>query len=314
MKITELLEEKQDLDELNMAQVGGAIGKGATAVGKGIGATAAGAVQAGKNFWGGLKQGWKAGQGAVAGTDTGAAPTQAGPAAGQSSTAAPAAAGGAQPSGQPAANTQPAPTQAGPTAGQGATAAPAAAGQGGNGGGAATAPAGNNAVASLKAQIDKLDPASKKELVTALQKPAAEPAPAAAPAEPAEPAAAQPAAPAAQPAAKPTPDAATQARIDAAPQGYDPNTGKPLPAAAPAGQAPAAPATDPKAQQAALKARLQGQRAAGKSVATQTGSGFKDYVGGSPNYKGFDPQGNPIPNKVMRENVEFYSRFLGKNI
>ncbi len=279
MKITELLEERQDLDELNMAQVGGAIGKGATAVGKGIGATAAGAVQAGKNFWGGLKQGWKAGQGAVAGTDTGAAPTQAGPAAGQSSTA-----------------------------------APAAAGQGGNGGGAATAPAGNNAVASLKAQIDKLDPASKKELVTALQKPAAEPAPAAAPEAPAEPAAAQPAAPAAQPAAKPTPDAATQARIDAAPQGYDPNTGKPLPAAAPAGQAPAAPATDPKAQQAALKARLQGQRAAGKSVATQTGSGFKNYVGGSPNYKGFDPQGNPIPNKVMRENVEFYSRFLGKNI
>ena len=75
MKITELLEQRQQVDELNMAQVGNAIGKGATAVGKGIGATASGAVQTGKNLWQGLKQGWKAGQAAVAGDPAAPAPT-----------------------------------------------------------------------------------------------------------------------------------------------------------------------------------------------------------------------------------------------
>ena len=50
------------------------------------------------------------------------------------------------------------------------------------------------------------------------------------------------------------------------------------------------------------------------NIVLQTGSGFKDYVGGSPNYRGFDAQGNAIPNKVMRESVEFYSKFLGQVI
>ena len=66
MRINELIIENQQLDELNMAQVGQAIGKGATAAGKGIAATASGAVQAGKNFWQGMKQGWQAGKDAVA--------------------------------------------------------------------------------------------------------------------------------------------------------------------------------------------------------------------------------------------------------
>jgi hypothetical protein len=70
---------------------------------------------------------------------------------------------------------------------------------------------------------------------------------------------------------------------------------------------------DPKAQQAALKARLQGQRAAGKSMATQTGSGFNQYVqgGGGQKLAGADAQGNPVfKQNVQRESVG-YSKFLG---
>jgi hypothetical protein len=70
---------------------------------------------------------------------------------------------------------------------------------------------------------------------------------------------------------------------------------------------------DPKAQQAALKARLQGQRAAGKSVATSTGGGFNQYVqgGGGQKLAGADAQGNPVfKQNVQRESVG-YSKFLG---
>lgn len=294
MKITELLEERQQVDELNMAQVGNAIGKGATAVGKGIGATASGAVQTGKNFWSGLKQGWKAGQGAVAGNEVPAA----GPAAGQGTTAAPAAATAAQPSGQPTANAQAAPTQAGPTAGQGATAAPAAAGQGGNGGGAATrAPAAGD-ISSIMKTIDSLDKPTKQQLAGELEKnitstpepaapaeaPAATPAPAAAPAE----------APAA------TPPAATPA--SAAPEAP---AATPAPAAAPGQQKLSA------KDQNSLKARLKAKQ--GTAAKTQTG--FNQYVqgGGGSTLAGADAQGNPVfKQNVQREGVEFYSKFLGQ--
>ena len=70
---------------------------------------------------------------------------------------------------------------------------------------------------------------------------------------------------------------------------------------------------DPKAQQAATKARLQGQRAAGKSMATQTGTGFNQYVqgGGGQKLAGADAQGNPVfKQNVQRESVG-YSKFLG---
>jgi hypothetical protein len=83
----------------------------------------------------------------------------------------------------------------------------------------------------------------------------------------------------------------------------------PAPTVAPT--APAAP--NPKAQQAALKARLQGQRAAGKSMATQTGGGFNQYVrgGGGQKLAGADAQGNPVfKQNVQRESVG-YSKFLG---
>jgi hypothetical protein len=276
MKITELLEERQQVDELNMAQVGNAIGKGATAVGKGIGATASGAVQTGKNFWSGLKQGWKAGQGAVAGNEAPAA----GPAAGQGVTAAPAAATAAEPSGQPTTNAQAAPTQAGPTAGQGATAAPAAAGQGGNGGGAASrAPAAGD-ISSIMKTIDSLDKPTKQQLAGELEKnitSTPEPkAPAATPAAPGQPAA-TPAAPG-QPAA--TPAAPGQQKLSAKDQN-------------------------------ALKARLKAKQ----GTAAKTQSGFNQYVqgGGGSTLAGADAQGNPVfKQNVQREGVEFYSKFLGQ--
>ncbi len=376
MKIIELLEEKQELDELSMAQVGSAIGKGATAAGKGIGATASGAVQAGKNFWSGLKQGWKSGQQAVAGqpdnTAAQAAPAggQAGIAAGgadnQQATPGPAAgqgtAGGSQPSGAPAANAQPTPTQAGPTAGQGQTAAPAAAGQGGNGGGAATA---SPEVNALKQQIDKLDPASKKELLTTLQKsaPAAKPntmanAPVSAKntAKPGNPNAAQQnepatepeqdnaagagafgqmaqqltkAAPASTPAAKRNPN-----NPDDLGFGFDGNTGLPFksqaereaglakekaaaaaaPAAAPAAQEPGAGKPSPEEiKQAQLKKDLLKKQQARSAGQTQP-SGFAASGVGQARQRTYAGAGGAPKSYVVRENVGFYSKFLGQTI
>jgi len=67
---------------------------------------------------------------------------------------------------------------------------------------------------------------------------------------------------------------------------------------------------DAKSVAAATKARLQGQRQAGTSMAKSAGNNFSNWVGGSPNYKGFDAQGNAIPNKIKREDMMFKSRFL----
>jgi hypothetical protein len=68
-------------------------------------------------------------------------------------------------------------------------------------------------------------------------------------------------------------------------------------------------------QQDALKAKLQGQRQAGKTTATQTGSGFKNYVGGSgERMTGVDASGAPVYQKIQRESVEFRSKFLGMMI
>jgi hypothetical protein len=74
------------------------------------------------------------------------------------------------------------------------------------------------------------------------------------------------------------------------------------------------------AQQAALKAKLQGQRQAGKSIATSTGSNFKDYVkgGGGSTMVGADKQGNPVfKQNVQREDIAesvYFSNFLGVHI
>jgi hypothetical protein len=90
----------------------------------------------------------------------------------------------------------------------------------------------------------------------------------------------------------------------------------PAPATPPAAETP--PTTGSKltkAQQDAKKAELLGKRQAGKTTATQTGGGFKDYVGGSgERMTGVDASGAPIYQKIQREGVEFRSNFLGMMI
>ena len=91
----------------------------------------------------------------------------------------------------------------------------------------------------------------------------------------------------------------------------------PAPTTPPANTPPPPPADGKMsaAQQAALKAKLQGQRQAGKTTATQTGSGFKNYVGGSgERMTGVDASGAPVYQKIQRESVEFRSKFLGMMI
>ena len=190
----------------------------------------------------------------------------------------------------------------------------------------APAPADDSAYKQALAAVDKLDPAGKKQLAGDLQKSMASGG-------------------AEEPAANTTPAAdETPAAVDPGQdhglgkqsdgkfikpgQKFDTETGKALAPAsttpeptAPAPTAPAptapAPTTGGKmtpAQQAALKAKLQGQRQAGKTTATQTGSGFKDYVGGSQTkLTGADAQGNPVFKKLQRESVAF-SKFLGVHI
>jgi hypothetical protein len=58
MKINELLEAQQ-VDEISLAGVGKAIGKGADVAGQAVGGAASGAVNAVKRFGQGLKKGWQ---------------------------------------------------------------------------------------------------------------------------------------------------------------------------------------------------------------------------------------------------------------
>jgi hypothetical protein len=190
--------------------------------------------------------------------------------------------------------------------------------------------------------VDKLDPASKKQLAGELEKSMAAPPPAAE--TPPAPGATPPAPGATPPAPGTTPPVdsgqdhglgkQSDGKFITPGQQFDTETGKPLAAPetpAPANTTPPAPAptsttppagTPPStngkmtaAQQAALKAKLQGQRQAGKTTATQTGSGFKDYVGGSgERMTGVDASGAPVYQKIQRESVEFRSNFLGMMI
>ena len=87
------------------------------------------------------------------------------------------------------------------------------------------------------------------------------------------------------------------------------------PAPAPTGTTP--PATPPEQQklsakdQNALKAKLKAKQ----GTAAKTQSGFNQYVqgGGGSTMAGADAQGNPVfKQNVQREGVEFYSKFLGQ--
>jgi hypothetical protein len=179
--------------------------------------------------------------------------------------------------------------------------------------------------------IDALDKPTKQQLAGELEKSIAatpeKPAPASsvAPAAPGATPGATPAAPGATSPATPPAQTATPTSTPA----QEPAAGSapatpPAPAAkAPAPETPpAAPSTAPaptggkltQAQQDAMKAKLQGQRAAGKTTASQTGSGFKDYVGGSQTkLAGADASGAPVFKKLQRESVGF-SKFLGVHI
>jgi hypothetical protein len=185
--------------------------------------------------------------------------------------------------------------------------------------------------------VDKLDPATKKQLAGELEKSINTPAPAAKP----------PPAPAAG--ATPTPGAPAPAdsgkdhglgkqsdgKFITPGQKFDTANGSPIapapastPKTPPATEPAPAPATPPaaktppttggkltKAQQDAKKAELLGKRQAGKTTATQTGGGFKDYVGGSgERMTGVDASGAPIYQKIQREGIEFRSNFLGMMI
>ena len=287
MKINELISEQTDLDE----GIGSFLGKAAGNVVGGV-----------KAAWKDAKQGYKDAKSSwddPAGTGVPAAP-------------------GTTPAADP--GTAPAPTGGAP-APTGDTGRPyvAPAPTGG-----APAPAADpGAIGSIMQAVDKLDPASKKQLAGELEKNINTPAqwPAGLPkfnsvtgqkfASPEE---------AEQVTNSPE---FKQQEADVA-AGKDPaGTPPPAPGATPPVGTPTPPApgatppADSKmtaAQQAALKAKLQGQRQAGKTTATQTGSGFKDYVGGSQNKLVTNPDGSTSMQKLQRESVEFRSNFLGMMI
>lgn len=153
---------------------------------------------------------------------------------------------------------------------------PAASGAPAPTGAAPAAAAATGDISGIMQSIDKLDKPTKQQLAGELEKNIAKaPEPTAAPA------------------------------TAPAPAGTTPPAGK-APATPPAASGKLSPA-----QQAAMKAKLQGQRQAGKTTAAQTGSGFKDYVGGSQNKLTTNPDGSTSMKKLQRESVKFRSNFLG---
>jgi len=332
MKINELLEAQQ-VDEISLAGVGKAIGKGADAAGQAVGGVASGAVNAVKRFGQGLKKGWQGTSAAM--TD----PAAGGGTAPAASGTAPAASGSA-----PAGSGGDSTSYAAPAGSGGAPAA--------NGGGGAPAAPDTGSIGSIMQTIDKLDKPTKQQLageleknITATPDPKEQPAPTNAPTATPTPATE----PAQWPAGLPKFNSVTgqkfaspeeAEKITNSPEfkqqmadvaaGKDPSGVQatqqqtaPAPTTAPASTTPAsttAPTTPPaggkmtQAQQDALKAKLQGQRQAGKTTATQTGSGFKNYVDGSQTkLAGADASGAPVFKKLQRESVAF-SKFLGVHI
>lgn len=344
MKINELIVETQ-ADE----GIGSMIGKGVGAVAKGVGAVAGGAVGA----WDAAKKGFASGRATVAGdpdpsaTDPSAAPGTApagtAPAAGGSAPvlapSAPATSGGGS---QQAFNSAMAaiktlsPTQKSALAGQltkeigqgGRRSAPA---------GGQTPSAGASAIGNVAKTIQATQPPAASSTGGATQQTQTGQVHKANPNNPNN----QQAAPAysgpnwdevtgepLSPKAKAeyaqfSPEQKAEIEQNIANKKQATTPAAEVPAPAPAATTPAVPATTPAApagskmtqqQMNAMKAKIAGQKAAGKDIASQTGGGFQNYVAGSPNTRGFDAQGNALPNTIKRESVEFYSRFLGKQI
>jgi hypothetical protein len=251
MKLDELSVRDQKIDELSVGGVARGVGKAVGGVAKGVGALAGGVVGIGSA----LKKGYQAGKKTVGGDD---APAAQGGTAQPAQQGATAQGGTAQPAQQGAvggSNRQP--------AAQGSSAQSAQ--QGAAGGQTSTQPAQQGAargsadqsaasslggqetqqdvdmVTSLQNRIIKLDTAGQREVFKVLQAQAKKAPEGNQEQPPAADAAStagqeQPAADQTQAASEtppegatnqPKPDAATQAKIDAAPQGYDTETGKP---------------------------------------------------------------------------------------
>jgi hypothetical protein len=291
MKISQVLESQQQLDELNLAQagqaVGGAVGKTANAVGavaggvKGAWDAAKAGFQSGKNFVGGQR---------VGSTDPRAI-NQQGPAGTAPAQAVQGSAGTAMGNMGKAMSGQK-PTQAGQTL-----------------------------YATVKQQINNIDPQSKQKLLNLVQKSVQQ--------KPKQGGAVSGAigqmanaltgggqqTPAQPNTMANTPTSATNTAKPGNPNAQQPPAGQPAAATpAPAQQtapgADAAPAgkLDTKAQNA-LKARLK----AGQGAGSKTGGGFQNYVAGSQEkFQGADASGNPVFKKLQREGAYgFESKFLG---
>jgi hypothetical protein len=232
MKIHEILVESQLQEGPILNKIGSAVGKGVGALAKGVGAVAGGVAGLGTA----VKKGFQAGKATVGGADDDAEPATTDnrnilqkvrdtmPGSKPTATTAATDDNADQTTQNPPATTTKAPAQKKPTSAFGKLSAAA------NSGGSAPAeadPKADTAYAQAQKAIASLQPEQKKEIVTMLQ------------ADPKVKAAMN---------AKPTkPDPAAQARIDAAPQGYDGETGKPNAAPAPGKTDPAAaePTADP---------------------------------------------------------------------
>jgi hypothetical protein len=312
MKISQVLESQQQLDELNLAQagqaVGGAVGKTANAVGavaggvKGAWDAAKAGFQSGKNFVGGQK---------VGSTDPKAV-NQAGPAGTAPAQAVQGAAGTAM----------------------------------GNMGkalsGQKPAQAGQTLYATVKSQINNIDPQSKQKLLNLVQKsvqqkPTQKPGGAVsgaigqmanaltgggqqAPAQPNTMAnapvsatnTAKPGNPNAQQPATAPDSYAAQANVQNDPAASQAAADR---FAANGLKNPAAPAPEqPSGKMDPNKAaELKGRLKAGQGVGQTAGGGFKNYVAGSQEkFQGADASGAPVFKKLAREGAYgFESKFFG---
>jgi hypothetical protein len=283
MRINELLIENNQIDEISLGGVGGAVNKTAGAIG-GIAGGVVGAGQA-------LAKGYKAGKAYVGGQPTGTAAGTTGDNATGMSTAA-----------------------GGSTAGSVVT------------GGGQDPNSLRQQAAALTKQADELEKTQTTTQDSGQTAPTGTP-PAQSPEEIRKTKQADAAKVAQDQMAAPKPGNSPAAGGTGF--GFDGNTGLPFNSqaerdaglakqkadkAAAAGTPPPTGGKMTPAQQAALKDKLQGQRQAGKTTATQTGSGFKDYVGGSQEkMAGVDASGAPVFKKLQRESVGF-SNFLGMAI
>lgn len=291
MKISQVLESQQQLDELNLAQagqaVGGAVGKTANAIG-GI----AGGV---KGAWDAAKSGFQAGKDFVGGQKVGAT--------------------------DPKAINQQGPAGTAPAQAVQGSAGTAMGNMGKALSGQKPAQAGATLYATVKQQINNLDPQSKQKLLTLVQKSIQQKKSAQGGQQSGALGQMANALTGGGQQAPVQPNTMANATVSATNTAKPGNPNAQQSAAAPeapAGQPAAATAQEPAQQTAApagnmdqnaLKARLK----AGQGAGAKTGGGFQNYVAGSQEkFQGADASGAPVFKKLQREgSYGFESKFLG---